>query len=407
MSPRAAVQAVLLASIMVASPPAATARPSCDGIRGVTTAQNSRWRVFLPYGSVQARHQLLRACRRGSGPAGTVIRLAENVAAAGGCTCREAEMLAGDRLLVLDERPGGPGESTTQHRLVNLATGASGPVGPRGYQRPPAAGVSSSPWAYLTTRGGVILGADQPDGSQSNLAPGYWWRFGQGVPAAQPSVARHVAPSLGGAGSDPGVYLTTLEGVPIRITVAGRADVRLRPDRALRPRRNRLSAASPTHRTLSASDGVAIDLVRPGANMPRPWIGAATQLGSARLAILAPRRSQPAVLAGSASASLISARFGDRPDVRRVRLLDHWGALGVRADLDPATVPTASGMTAITRGGALAIASGDALQVWDPAPRTISAPGVHDLSPVALNDLYWTDAAGAAHRVTLGRRTAT
>lgn len=407
---QASVGLLLLALGPLGCAPAAGAAaptpPSCDAIRGVTTAQDSRWRVFLPYGSAASRPQLLRACRRAPGPARTVIRLARNVATDGACRCRTAEGLSGDRLLVLDESGLAGGVSRTRHTLIDLARGTAATVGPDGFARPAGSGPSSFPWASLTARGGVIMGADQPDASRSDLAAGYWWRFGQGTPVAQPSVARHMAPSRGGRGLDPGVYLTTLDGVPLRVGVSGPAQLPATRRAELRPRPNRLVAASPRHRTLSASDGVAIDLVEPGANMPRPWIQAATQLGSARLAVLAPRRSAPVVLAGSSVASLVSARFGDRPDVRRVRLLDHWGTLGVRLDLDPGTVPTAPGMTAITRGGALAVADGDTLRIWDPAPRTLVAPGVHDLSPVALNDLYFTDVGGVPHRVTLGGRTA-
>jgi hypothetical protein len=312
------------------------------------------------------------------------------------CYCVRVGSLVGDRLLTTSGYSNQYATNGTL-RLFDLAGGRSATLlaGNVPYE--------AYPYGYLLPDGGVVAYA------QGYV--GFPVTFGDsaGNRTLSDLVGATLAPSKMTAPGTTGFYATNTAGAAVRVASAGESEQQSwvpAPKLAPRPNKRRLRHAPVVERrTVAVIDGYAVVKAAKHRAPKRPWLEVygqrITQPSTAPL---------PTVLATS-SAGWLLLSFPSRDGKEAVTELRAVGSDRALLTLPTASLPTEPGSIALTTEGGVAAASGDTLRVWDPAPRTLTVPGVHDLATPGnegsdqANALYYSDAAGEAHRIELGART--
>ena len=370
--------------------------PSCDATPGWTLGQSATWRVFRSAERPRLKrdHGVLLACRRVPGPAATVVRLRP-----AGNLLYSVQIAGGRLLRQYLTQSGKYNPADVGYDLVDLDAGlraASPAFAYGGGEQLPG-----TPTVSLLSGGGLLSWRSMETAQLDDTASG-----ARSV-ASEPPEQYAVVPR-GPAGTDV-VYLADAKGTVSRLEASGPATTPIwTADASLTPVPNTARVArrpKERRRTLTVVAGsVAFDLVR---RHGRSWV----EVWGHRIASVdpaAPIRIDAqygwnmlvtATFAGNSAPS--SRLFNVTREAKPIRLLE----------LTPPPGGWVPGAIAVDAGGAVAVVDGDTLRIWDPEPRTIEVPGIHDLAvepgtkehDVAL---FATDGTGQPRRFILQARPA-
>lgn len=383
---------------------AATAKPrvtpTCDAMPGLTESLSGQWRVFwkgMPWGDEPEDDGAaeLMACRRGPGPAATVVRLGRHLSQFSSCSCLSAAQPQGD-LVVITRVESDKIDRFTTRRVVDLATGRSQGLDngdrllPGGAFLRVKVPASPSPWVVPTT----------PPEPKAPEPPTIAIEDGRGTtvvgqfPLTDLTPIDHVGPA----------YAQRPDGTVLRFDGQGAAPPPTYADPDLAPRRNVLKTRAGAARVgLLAADGrltLTETTIRKAGRTRRSLVW---NEGARRLR---PGGGPVRVLATADFLAVVEAPFLGRPG-RTLALVGSGAdpAIGRKVASLPAGLP--DGSIAVSGSGPVAVAQGDVVRVLGARTTKFSLAGAHELQLQTLDAsdgtqhdrLYATDGDGTPRRL--------
>ncbi len=378
-------------------------KTACADIDGTTIGLSSRWRIVVPSLDLEGPSRPVLSCRLDrSGPA--VVRQlgASSLQREYGQDFVTVRGLVGDRALLETLNQVSVG-SSQRYRLIDLSTGTSREIG-----------TAARDFSGTSTRSTAVLASLSPTGA---LASAVWQTSAEqprqggelvisdaaGTRSAGDAVV-DVAPSAGVAGTDGGFYGNSAIGGDAVFRTPASGPVRateLTPDPALKETKLALPSRRPSNKRTTRTDlaassnGLRFELLRTrrvrGKDAAR--IIVTDHSKTLETIVLAPGGAKELrVLASTPGGLFVSAKFADRPEVRRVRLLSpSYGWPTIDFTTRASSVVGSSPLGGLS---SFAVATSSSLRWWTPAEQTATASRPSDLAVSFTGQrLYYRDAA--------------
>lgn len=373
--------------VAAAAAMASAAAPGCDAMPGPTAALNDRWRVFWDR-PTDVRKVSLFACRRGAGPAGSVIKLGRMRQTYNRCFCVEVRQIEGDRVLLAKTYYDGPILPVETLALVNLADGTKAELGPR----------ANAGDSLRLLPGGGLLWDEYTESGPTRTPGASVIEDARGRTVVDPGGVQDVAESadgvLYGARPDGSVMIIRGEGAA-QLSWTPVPSLQARPIGALRgrPHRGRLIAFP--------GAGELRDIAEGRGSRAKRFI----DYGYDRVVI---RRSGAIrVLATAYAFAIVEAPFVGSPGftVRRIGVAKRRNTAWP-VDIRPAPQP---GEVAVDMSGRVAVGTPDGLRYGGPVLRDFAAGAARSVASREIWQedkgtfyvrLYFTDADGTARTAT-------